>query len=142
MAYYLDHDVKYTGCLVFKDALTHDQRDLIRYCASGALYETDGFQALTLHESLGWLVPSGVKNISPRMLFNAIEYVTSMLKDRGNDFSPNRSHLISTSEYGIDHEALLFHYIQGVDGKNRFETVSVVDLIDTFRKSRKSLKSA
>jgi hypothetical protein len=116
----MGHDVKYYGKLTAKQPLNSQELELFKLLKKTEDYlyalNYELFVKETEHDTISitghFTFNKDCEKIYPEPFYNAIEKYVKILKEGGNDLVDG-SHLVSSSEYGIDEEAVLLLYTNG-----------------------------
>jgi hypothetical protein len=105
----MGHNIRYYGKLTVKNPLTNVEIALFKELQN----DNRNYNRLyALKYKDGYFEFEGGEKIYPDQFYPAIEKYVKILKEGGNDLTEN-SHLVSSSEYGIDDEAVLLLYTEG-----------------------------
>ena len=121
----MGHDIRYYGKLTAKNPLNEKEISLFK----GLQENQNIFDRLyALEYSDGYFrFDEESEKIYPNEFYDSIEKYIKILKEDGNDLVDG-SHLVSSSEYGIDEEAILLLYKDGA-----FTRKAVVDIIEEYK---------
>lgn len=120
----MGHDIRYYGKLTAKNPLNKEEIALFK----GLQENQNIFDRLyALEYSDGYFrFDEESEKIYPNEFYDSIEKYAKILKEGGNDLVDG-SYLVSSSEYGIDEEAIVLIYKDGA-----FTRKAVVDIIEEY----------
>ena len=119
----MGHDIRYYGKLTVKQPLNNQEIELFKSLREDDEYRK--FYALEYKEG-HFTFNKDCEKIYPEPFYNAIEKYVKILKEGGNDLVDG-SHLVSSSEYGIDEEAIVLVYRDG-----SFTQKKITDLVENY----------
>ena len=106
----MGHNIRYYGKLTVKNPLSDAEIALFKELQED---ERNYKKLYSLQYKDGYFeYDQECEKIYPDQFYPAIEKYVKILKEGGNDLTEN-SHLVSSSEYGIDDEAVLLLYTEG-----------------------------
>jgi len=105
----MGHNIRYYGKLTVKNHLTNAEIALFKELQN----DDENYPRLyALKYKDGYFEFRYCEKVYPKRFYPAIEKYVKILKENGNDLKEG-SHLVSSSEYGIDDEAVLLLYTNG-----------------------------
>ena len=130
----MGHDIRYYGNLKAKNQLNKQEVELFKslkktedylYALKYELFVKET-EPDTISITGHFTFDKDCEKIYPEPFYNAIEKYVKILKEGGNDLVDG-SHLVSSSEYGIDEEAIVFVYKNG-----SFTQKKITDLVENY----------